>query len=80
MNCLITYVKLRGYQPMRLLAAVNNIAANRLYTRMGFACLGVVQLYEKSFNAYVSIGTTSCTVFSRISNRANSHDIVRYFV
>ena len=51
-NCLIEHVKLRGYQSMRLLAEVNNAAANRLYRRMGFTCLGVVPLYEKSFNAY----------------------------
>jgi len=52
MNCLIEYVKPLGYQSMRLLAAENSIAANRLYTRMGFVCLGVVQLYGMSFNAY----------------------------
>ncbi|MBN2394498.1 MAG: GNAT family N-acetyltransferase [Anaerolineae bacterium] len=52
MNCLIDYVKPQGYQSMRLLAVVNSIAANRLYTRMGFVCLGVVHLYEHSFNAY----------------------------
>jgi ribosomal protein S18 acetylase RimI-like enzyme len=33
MNGLIEYVKLQGCQSMRLLAAVNNMAANRLYTR-----------------------------------------------
>lgn len=52
MNCLIDYVKPLGYQSMRLLAAENSIAANRLYTRMGFVCLGVVQLYGMGFNAY----------------------------
>lgn len=52
MNCLIDYVKSQGYQSMRLLAAMNSIAANRLYTRMGFVRLGVVELYESSFNAY----------------------------
>lgn len=52
MNCLIDYVKPQGYQSMRLLAAENSIAANRLYTRMGFVCLGVVQLYGMGFNAY----------------------------
>jgi ribosomal protein S18 acetylase RimI-like enzyme len=52
MNCLIEHVKLQGYQSVRLLAAVANAAANRLYRRMGFKCLGVVQLYETSFNSY----------------------------
>lgn len=52
MNCLMDYAKSQGYQSMRLLAAVNGVAANRLYTRMGFVCLGVVQLYGTSFNAY----------------------------
>jgi len=52
MNCLIEYAKQQGYQSMRLIAVVDNIAANRLYRRMGFICLGVVQLYGKSFNAY----------------------------
>lgn len=52
MHCLIAYAKQQGYQSMRLLAEVNSVAANRLYRRMGFVCLGVVQLYGKSFNAY----------------------------
>lgn len=52
MNCLVDYAKSQGYQSMRLLAAVNGVAANRLYTRMGFVCLGVVELYEITFNAY----------------------------
>jgi ribosomal protein S18 acetylase RimI-like enzyme len=52
MDCLIEYVKPLGLQSMRLLAAVNNHAANHLYRRMGFAFLGEVHLYEKNFNAY----------------------------
>jgi len=52
MNCLIDYAKSQGYKSMRLLAAENSIAANCLYTRMGFVCLGVIQLYDRSFNAY----------------------------
>jgi ribosomal protein S18 acetylase RimI-like enzyme len=52
MNYLIEYAKQQGYQSMRLIAVVNNAAANRLYRRMGFAFLGIVQLYGKRFNAY----------------------------
>lgn len=52
MNCLIGYAKQQGYQSMRLIAVVDNVIANRLYRRMGFTFLGVVQLYGKSFNAY----------------------------
>ena len=52
MNHLIAYAKSQGYQAMRLIAVVNNATVNRLYRRMGFVCLGVVALYEKSFHAY----------------------------
>jgi len=52
MRHLMNYAKERGYASMRLLAAIANPAANRLYTRMGFSCLGQVRLYETDFNAY----------------------------
>lgn len=52
MRHLTDYAKSQGYESMRLLAAVENLAANRLYTRMGFSCLGAVALYGTDFKAY----------------------------
>lgn len=52
MRRVMDYAKEQGYESMRLLAAVANRAANRLYTRMGFTYRGAVRLYETDFNAY----------------------------
>lgn len=52
MRRIMHYAKEQGYESMRLLAAVANPAANRLYTRMGFTYRGAVRLYETDFNAY----------------------------
>lgn len=52
MRHLIDYAKEQGYESMRLLAAITNPAANRLYMRMGFACLGTVAMYGEEFKAY----------------------------
>lgn len=52
MRHLMDYAKEQGYESMRLLAAITNPAANRLYTRMGFACLGTVAMYGEEFKAY----------------------------
>ncbi|MBN1920937.1 MAG: GNAT family N-acetyltransferase [Anaerolineae bacterium] len=55
MRHLMDYAKAQGYESMRLLAAVTNPAANRLYTRMGFSCLGQVHMYEEEFKAYEKV-------------------------
>ncbi|MDX9952912.1 MAG: GNAT family N-acetyltransferase [Anaerolineae bacterium] len=55
MRHLMDYAKEQGYESMRLLAAVENLAANRLYTRMGFSCLGAVALYGEALRAYEKV-------------------------
>lgn len=55
MRRLMAYAQERGYESMRLLAAVANPAANRLYTRLGFTYRGAVRLYATDFNAYEKV-------------------------
>ena len=52
MNELKDYVRKKGYKSIRLLASTRNKAANRLYQRMEFECLGTVYLYGTEFYAY----------------------------
>ncbi len=52
MTLLTETVKRKGYAAIRLLAAKENLAANRLYERMGFCRMGEVHLYDTDFYAY----------------------------
>ena len=46
------YAKSRGFEATHHLAAVSNVAANRLYRRMGYRDLGMIHLYDTDFIAY----------------------------
>ena len=49
---IIKISKENGYKSIRLLASVNNIAANKLYQRIGFKNKGKVRLYNNEYIAY----------------------------
>ncbi len=42
----------KGYKSLRLLASTSNKPANKLYKSLKFVHKGVVNLYQKEFNAY----------------------------
>jgi len=46
------YARKKGFKATQHLAAEVNIAANRLYKRMGYRNVGKINLYETEFNAY----------------------------
>ena len=46
------YARQKGFKATQHLAAEVNIAANRLYKRMGYRNVGKINLYETEFNAY----------------------------
>ena len=52
MRLLAARAGIAGCTSMRLLAARANLAANRLYERMGYRRVGFVRLYEIDFFAY----------------------------
>ncbi len=47
--------KVRGFEASRHLAATENLAANRLYKRMGYSRLGTCTLFGTEFVAYERI-------------------------
>ena len=46
------YAKSKGFKATHHLAAKVNVAANRLYKRMGYRDLGMIHLYDTDFIAY----------------------------
>jgi GNAT superfamily N-acetyltransferase len=52
MQHLISFVRGKGFESIRLLASVRNLPANKLYRGLGFADKGKVSLYNKEFIAY----------------------------